>query len=197
MTDFNLFELQQKHPLESETYKLSRHEEALEGADWEWWLTSPGLRFGLRIQAKLLKTDSLRYEKLNYKISSGNRQIDVLIQKAVNGRYGPTFPLYVLYNFWDKTKYYPKWLCQTSRKDIRLLGCGIVEARALKTILDQHGNKLENISDFMYPWSCLVCCRGYSMNPNGSPLPIRAFDFLSQVYGKRRFSGRSRKIRGE
>jgi hypothetical protein len=182
-TDFNLFELTRRHPLQIETIKFSKRKEGKEGADWEWWLVSPGTRLGLRVRAKKLSPKTLRYKDLNYITPSGYRQIDLLIRKAINGKYGSTLPMYVLYNFWDCSTYFAPWLCMSRKRDIRLLGCGIVDARALIPIVNQGKDQLQDVANMMYPWSCLICCTGYSADPNAH-LTYRAFDFLQNVFGK-------------
>lgn len=169
--------------MQIETIKFSKRKEGKEGADWEWWLVSPGTRLGLRVQAKKLDPKTLRYKDLNYITPSGTRQIDLLIRKAINGKYGRTLPIYVLYNFWDCDMYYAPWLCKSHKRDVRLLGCGIVDARALISIVNQGKDRLQDVADMMYPWSCIICCKRYSTYPNAH-LTYRAFDFLQHIFGK-------------
>lgn len=180
ITDLNLLELQHKHPLDIITVKFDKPQESIEGADWEWGLISSSRYMGLRIQAKKIRSRTLCYPKLDYVTPGGSRQIDELINRAKKDS-PPKVPFYVLYNYWDRNNYRARWLCPLRRRDIRMLGCGIVEARALRTVVNQGKKRLFDIDGMMYPWSCLMCCRVYSSGYKA--LPDRAFDFLSNVFG--------------
>lgn len=178
ITDFSLLELQYKHSSEIQTFKFSKPVESSEGADWEWWLLSAGHFLGLRVQAKKIHSQTLTYPYLNYQPrGQSTRQVDALINKALNTIY-PKLPVYVLYNFWNCNNYYAPWFCSNHRRDVRMLGCSIVDARAIRAIIDKGQNRLEDIVNIMYPWSCPLCCQGSSGN---TALPFRAFDFLSKT----------------
>jgi hypothetical protein len=178
ITDFNLLELQKRHCHDIHTYKYSKQKESRYGADWEWWLTSNGWFLGLRVQAKKIQPKTLSYPYLNHLTPTGVRQIDALITQSAAASH-LKIPIYVFYNFWDCSQYHAPWPCTFRKRNIRALGCGIVEARALRTIIDQGKNGLKDIARMMYPWSCPICCWKYSGNKT---LPFRAFDFLSKVF---------------
>lgn len=178
ITDVNLQELQRSHPQEIRTRKCSRHVESINGADWEWWLHSHDWWLGLRVQAKKIDPQRLIYRNLDKK-SRTNRQIELLTDKALRNQ-PPMIPVYVLYNYWDVRKHDPPWHCGTYAKMIEMLGCSICHAMSLKHIMDQGFMDLEMISGQMYPWSCLVCCHGFSEADNG--LPKRALDFLRGAF---------------
>lgn len=174
ITDFNLIELQCRHPSEIRTQKFSKHRESLVGADWEWWLGSKGFWLGLRVQAKKLDPSALTYPELDKQNENG-MQIDLLIQNALTNT--PKFiPLYVFYNYWNVDGFDPGWRCQTYPKSNEMMGCSLSYAGDVKEILDRGSKALQDISRVMYPWSCLVCCKGYLTTENGD-LPNRAFDF--------------------
>lgn len=180
ITDFNLLELQSKHPYEIRTQKFSRLRESKVGADWEWWLGSQGIWLGLRIQAKKLNFMTLSYSELDKKNKYG-QQIDLLIRCAFNNT-PKLVPLYVFYNYWDVSVFDPPWLCGTYSKCLSMLGCGLTYAEYIKKILNNGSKSLKDISQVMYPWSCLVCCKGYSRE-NGN-LPNRTFDFIVGAFRK-------------
>ena len=179
ITDFSLLELQVKHPYEIKTQKITKRREARIGTDWEWWLTSGGSWLGLRVQAKKISPASLSYQNIDKKTKHG-RQIELLIKHSKSQL--PMIPIYVFYNYWDIDQFDPTWLCGTYSKLPEMLGCGVSHAISVKSILDQGSNKLKDIANMMYPWSCLVCCQGFS-EENGK-LPFRAFDFLFGAFKK-------------
>jgi len=182
ITDLNLLELQVKHPTEIRTQKFSKQKEALEGADWELWLTSGGSWLGFRVQAKKLDRDSLEYPELGHVVkSSGKRQVDLLIEHAVNSSDKiKRIPLYVFYNYWKKNRFNPSWLCGSYSFSYEMLGCGMAYAEHVRNILNGHSNRLKDVSEVMYPLSCLVCCNGYSQDV----LPKRARTFVTNAFGR-------------
>ena len=180
ITDFALLELQSRHPHEIKTRKFSRYEESLEGADWEWWLTSRNFWLGLRVQAKKIEPKNLEYPTLDKTNNQGNRQIDLLIDNAI-GANPRMIPAYVFYNYWDLNRLDPEWLCGAYPKTPQLLGCGLSHAMAVRGILLNRSKKLKDLTTVMYPWSCIVCCREYSQNGRFD-LPYRAFDFLAGAF---------------
>jgi len=178
ITDFNLLELEQRHQHEIITRKFNRRRERQEGADWEWWLVSPGLFLGLRIQAKKIDSQTLNYPHLGYSTPNGH-QIDILIKEAVRSS-PPKIPMYVLYSYWDHTTFYAAWPCRSHRRDIRMFGCSIVEARALRSKIHQGKTGLADIDYLLHPWSCMICCNRPS--PHKTALSLRSFNFISETF---------------
>lgn len=174
ITDYNLLDLQIKHPDELQTRKIARKREARIGADWEWWLGSDSLWIGLRVQAKRIDLQNFIYRNLN-KTNIYGRQIDLLIKNSINNN-PPMIPIYVFYNYWNDNVFDPPWLCQTYPKSVQMLGCSISHAIYVKAILDKGSEKVQDVMRAMYPWSCLVCCRGFSKE--NKVLPYRTVDFL-------------------
>ena len=189
ITEINLTELKTKHPLVISTDEYNRKEESRIGADWAWdfWFGSGKFWLGLSIQAKKLYQGTLRYEGLNYKPNKSSiRQIDQLIQNALNGN-PPKIPLYVFYNYWNRKKFQTPWLCGSFPKLIEMLGCSVCEARTVRAVLDTKGDKLKEIAKYIYPWSCLVCCRGFARRRTGKQdvgLPIRTLEFINGAFGQ-------------
>lgn len=178
ITDWNLLKLQVNHPHEIRTQKFTKPVEGREGADWEWWLGEDDLWLGLRVQAKRIDSDQLRYQYLNHKTRYGN-QADLLIDYAGKSQ-PPRIPVYVFYNYWDSDKFDPHWLCPAHPKKLEMLGCGVVEATLVRSILARGHDDIQTLSSVMYPWSCLVCCQGFSRGDYR--LPFAAFRFLSSAF---------------
>jgi len=183
ITDINLLDLQINHPNEITTKKFKKNEEARIGADWEWWIGSDDFWLPLRVQAKIVDPTTLRYPHLGYKSpNSPLRQIDLLIKYSLNDT-PPRIPIYVFYNYWNVNRFDPPWLCCSYSKSLEMIGCGISEAISVKTILDQHSDMVKDIANIMYPWNCVVCCKGFFTE--NEKLPFRAFNFFSGAFGKR------------
>jgi len=180
ITDFVLLELQYRHPYEIITQKYTKRQESQTGCDWEWWFTSGVNWLGLRIQAKKLDSNNLEYPELD-KVNKYGRQVDLLISNALQSQ-PKRVPLYVFYNYWDNSKYtLASWNCGTYPRDVEMLGCGLVDALRIKNVLNTGSKLLKDIAPSMYPWSCLVCCLGYSRNKDD--LPTRAFNFIMGAFG--------------
>jgi len=185
ITEMNLTELQIKHPIAIKTQTYSKPKESKTGADWDWdlWLGSANLWIRLGIQAKKLNQQTLRYKSLNYKPkNSPLRQIDLLIQHSINSN-PRKIPMYVFYNYWDRKIFNAPWLCGTLPRSIEMLGCAVSEATTIRTILNRKSDKLKDIANVMYPWSCLVCCKGFSKKKNMG-LPLRSFNFITGAFGQ-------------
>jgi len=178
ITDFNLLELQYKHPTEIKTQKYSRVRENVVGADWEWWFTSGGYWLGLRVQAKKLDERSMTYPEVDSTDKRGRRQIDVLIREALAST-PKRIPMYVFYNCWDKKAFRPRWKCLSYRQNYEMLGCGISHAAPILQIVNRNSKSIRDVSRHMYPWSCLLCCRGFSPS---NVLPERIRDFIFRAY---------------
>src|ERR1700733_5228617 len=64
VTDNFLLDVQTAHPMEVATFQFKKPEEAITGADWEWWLTDGRKWVGLLIQAKILNPKSNLYSAI-------------------------------------------------------------------------------------------------------------------------------------
>jgi len=181
ITDTLLLYLASRHPNKIKTQKYTKFQESKTGADWEWWITSSSSIqnqwLGLRIQAKIIDVETLEYPHLDYRTSQGQLQVDVLISSAINS--SPSrVPLYVFYNYWDIRQFRPPWLCGSYPFTISMLGCGVSTAWYVRSCLRNGNKSVQTIASQMYPWSCLVCCRGFA---NG-PLPLRVLGFIQNAF---------------
>jgi len=176
ITDMHVIELKARHPMEVKTTTFSKRREARTGADWQWWFTNKAKSswFGVRVQAKILKFVSNRYEALHYK-----SQTSVLISDAAkNGLY----PLYCFYSQWPlATAIHPKQ-CGTFPNAPESYGCSLVDAHTISSIkASPNSDSLVSIMAVAYTWSCLVCCNGGQVGAPDSDLPGRVRGFLDGV----------------
>lgn len=176
VTDKNIVEIKALHPREIKTTTFSRRREARTGADWEWWFTNRthSSWFGVRVQAKILKFASNRYEALNYK-----NQTAVLIADA--RRHG-LYPLYCFYSHWPLSTSIHPTQCSTFPNTPESYGCSLVDAHTINSLKTSRDlDSLAKIMAMAYPWSCLVCCNGARMTGSGGDLPQRVKTFLGDV----------------
>jgi hypothetical protein len=140
--------------------KHYRGREARTGADWEWWVGSPGAYIGLRVQAKILNAASLEYASLYSSRKNALVQVDKLIDGATNAPQ-PLFPVYAFYNYWWSSGLYPaRWTCPRPTTDSTSAGWTLASAYDVRDHLAswRPSKKLYDLSRFMYPVSCLFCC---------------------------------------
>ncbi|HST47723.1 DUF6615 family protein [Jatrophihabitans sp.] len=95
ITDHNLFELDRRCT-GVEVYKFYHREEALNGADFEWYIGDAADGWiGIRFQAK--KLDDEAYLGLGHRVGT-QRQYDILLKAAAADG---LWPLYCFYNGWS------------------------------------------------------------------------------------------------
>lgn len=170
VTDDFLLEVQEAHPAEVSTFQFNKHQEAIIGADWEWWLTDGRKWAGLLIQAKILNPKSNLYSAIKHNVR-GRPQIDIILQQAAHKGIPA---LYFLYNHTRLRLSDLNWNCRSTDPQIEQLGCTVAHAAALKPLVKQGGVGIVTLGAIAVPLRCLVCCRGH-VGPNQSPsLPARA-----------------------
>ena len=96
ITDYRLLEMKRELGKIIEIEKFTRTEEGQNGADWEWWILGAVNAFGMRIQAKRLYLDSMRYMAM--RPPHGPTQASKLIQDALTHN---LYPLYCFYNYYN------------------------------------------------------------------------------------------------
>jgi hypothetical protein len=148
--------------------QFSGRQEGKTGADWEWWLTDAGGRrwFGMRIQAKVLSTESHSYKELKY-APGGKLQIERLVETAEDSPNKP-YPAYCFYNFWPTSAESPAWPCGSYPETLESWGCAIADAYALLPLVRAGQISLQAVGPHERPWRCLVCCSGYFRALHGS-----------------------------
>ncbi|HEV2499133.1 MAG TPA: DUF6615 family protein [Terriglobia bacterium] len=152
ITDFLLLRLGMSLKNKIVIKKFSRQDESKTGADWEWWFVDDSKVFGLRVQAKRLKTDGK--QRCYRELKSG--QAKKLIQRAESER-PACFPIYCFYNppifpdlFWQPDC----WLAMMPGP----CGCTIADARFVQKALTAGKKDLATILPGSCPLWCLVCC---------------------------------------
>ncbi|GAI39563.1 unnamed protein product, partial [marine sediment metagenome] len=100
-------------------------------------------------------------------------------------------PLYIFYNYWIKGTFNPIWLCGSYNKAPTMLGCGVAYAETVRHIFDNVSNGLKDLTNIMYPWSCLVCCT--MGKQQSTDLVTRALSFTRELLA----SGFSQEIPNE
>lgn len=139
LTDQVLLELARSHPCEIAIRKFTKHEEGTRtGADWEWWFGDRTSWFGMRVQAKVLDAQSLRYASLSHRVRKSKKlQADLLLQDA---RKHDLFPLYCLYNYWTPDSVVFPWSCGSRPQAPDLLGCALAEEACTEVPADNGRN---------------------------------------------------------
>ena len=93
ITETNLLEIRRRHPQRIRLEMFTKHQESLNGADWEWHLVGRRLTLKMRVQAKRLqRNDVLR---IRHKVgSTGKQQRDLLINQALADGMKPVYCIY-------------------------------------------------------------------------------------------------------
>lgn len=93
LTDWMLYDLSRRCS-RLRYYALTRYEESLIGADWEWWILARHYAYRFRVQAKKLKSKADNYSSIAYSNKKG-MQIELLLQAAKDDG---AFPIYMFYS---------------------------------------------------------------------------------------------------
>jgi len=141
--------------------QTSKHKESIQGTDWEWWVGNSKigwLRYA--VQAKKLDYKTGRYASLKHHVglrSNQQFQHDILKMYSLKNN---AIPLYVFYNYIDKSNYSPYWQCQQPI-NIPMLGCTITPLKNIINALGTHGarsfDEMHKLKETI-PLSCLVDC---------------------------------------
>ncbi|EMV2055921.1 TPA: hypothetical protein NJ473_004431 [Vibrio parahaemolyticus] len=170
ITDFLVLNIKKFGGTKLIVESFTRHKESLNGADWEWWFTGPsGKWLGMRIQAKVLKLHTEKYEHLHHKNKNG-QQVDLLVQDAVKGN---MIPAYCMYTNWDPKKYDTPWKCRTHKTSVRHYGTALLSTKKVKAYQVNNETRLSQIINDLKPMHCIFCCSGHG----GSDLPSRALSY--------------------
>ncbi|MCW5318833.1 hypothetical protein GTQ43_35840 [Nostoc sp. KVJ3] len=133
----------------------TKKENAITGADWEWWFIQQNSFFGTVVQAKVLLRNLIY--SINQSDTNGYPQIQRLLNYAIH--YQVT-PLYCFYNYWIPGTQSPNWFCHSFGNRSELWGCTLADA--LNTLL-LHQRKRHSVKDLLpisVPWHCVACCPG-------------------------------------
>lgn len=158
LTELNLVELVLGGGGQIRVFPFTKHVEARNGADWEWWVRGvSGAWVGMRVQAKVLDARTDAYDHLWYS-KAGVLQIDRLITAALAGPV-PRFPLYMLYNNWDPATRSLPWSCGGRRYwAARAMGCAVAAATTLRPLQKRKdGKQAVHVLELSTPFHCLFC----------------------------------------
>lgn len=161
ITSYNLMRLVAATP-SVVAEKHTRPREARSGADWEIWVGRPGAYVGFRVQAKLLRHESMTYPALYRSLSRATAQADKLISQAVaetfRGRIA-LYPLYCFYNWWPPSEAVQLLhSCAATAAAPRLTGWTVAGARSVvRSLSAVPSNRVRDLCQLMIPISCLFC----------------------------------------
>lgn len=172
ITDWNCLELKLNHSKEVTTRTYNKHEEGINGADWEWWFTGKsGKWLGYRIQAKIIHFQSDKFEHLFYKKGKTSQSTKLINNAKKNN----CIPLYCCYAHWPNNSVTPQWKCQSFKFSKKSYGCSLLPIKDYLTLCKNKKNEQKSVIPVAFPWHCLVCCTGFG----GTDLPTRSFNFYS------------------
>ena len=93
ITETNLLEIRRRHPQRVRLKMFAKHQEALNGADWEWHIVGRRRTLKMRVQAKRLQRNHLL--KVKHRVaSSGKQQRQLLIDTALTDGMKPLYCIY-------------------------------------------------------------------------------------------------------
>ena len=93
ITEINLLEIRRRHPTRTVLQAFSKHQEARNGADWEWHIVGRRRTLKMRVQAKRVQRNDVL--KIKHAIdSTGKQQRDVLVDHAQADALKPVYCIY-------------------------------------------------------------------------------------------------------
>lgn len=175
-TDINILDLKDRHPTEIHSRVYNKHEEGVNGADWQWWLTNWSMTkwLGLRVQAKILNLESDTFAHLHYK-SYKSKIYQSKKLKRESAKAG-LIPLYCFYIHEEPVPQVRQRQCGSFAYSPESYGCSLASLSHVEALRTAIKNDRESVMQGAIPWHCLVCCSGYG----GDDLPSRAWALLQQ-----------------
>lgn len=153
VTDFLIINLRRWKPSDVYIKTFTRSEEVTTGSDWEWWFTGPsGKWLGMRIQAKVIKLSTSRYEHLDYKRGAQREQ---LIKDAKKHK---MIPAYCLYTNWPAHEH--KILKKQSKRATfrrTVYGAALLSVDDAATLQTSNYKSLEQAMPYLRPLQELFC----------------------------------------
>ena len=150
ITDWMLYRLSEKLPMFKYKQFTRKEENAITGADWEWWILTPNGSFGARIQAKRLRGHSNNLKALTY-TRGPKSQLDTLLDNARD------VGLPAFYAFYSGNRHVSK--CSQLYSDG---GIHLVAAKTIESEIDMPASYVKisdsDIIGWGVPLSCLFCC---------------------------------------
>ena len=156
ITDLNILEFMRQHPTQVKSCTFNKHEEGINGADWEWWFTSANRTnwIGFRLQAKVIDLKAQHFRHLHYRSKKDRHyQCDKLIADSLN-QTPPRIPLYCFYTFAPNTTRHHSRHALT----MPAYGASLLSAFTVHYLrVDGHKHDLASLLPHFQPWSILAC----------------------------------------
>jgi hypothetical protein len=189
-TDHNFLHLERQHAFQSRMWLFSGSDEALTGADVEWWVGDGSGYVRMLVQAKRLNRKG-RYAEVGRNIGKSTiRQVDRLMDICERGvpteprgmNYIGLTPVYLLYNGATAHLSAPADLCKHPDVGMKQRGCIIAHARSIQALLGPRRHSLPNseVAAWTMPWRCLLCC------PHLAGAPAHRIATMLRVSGSRK-----------
>lgn len=195
ITESNLLELRRRHPQHIRLEMFTKHQEAKNGADWEWHIIGRRLSFKMRVQAKRLQKDGVLRVRHMVK-STGKEQRELLIDHAQAENMKAVYCIYC------SERQRRIWTEGVAHGGIRPYQTGCLLADALD--VPASTRSLREIEDKCIPWHFLFdpvtylhaeAEEGPSAEQNISyvvsaiaPLSISVADFRDRDFAERRWN---------
>ncbi|MFV2022888.1 hypothetical protein [Micromonospora sp. LOL_023] len=163
-TDNALLELATQHRSQIKIHRFASHEEAQNGADWEWWIRDQHRYIGFRIQAKRAhpRTGRIALDQPAAGTAPFDKQVEAFVERC---RADNISGLYCIYSDWQ-----PKRLglagpgpCPHGPADVAQWGCTVVLAETALRLATSGQCDAETVLGAGMPWYHLVCSTGESM----------------------------------
>lgn len=146
ITETNLLEIRRRYPQRIHLETFAKHQEALNGADWEWHLVGQRLTLKMRVQAKRLQRNNVL--RIRHRVrSTGNQQRDLLINEALADGMKPVYCIYCSEpqrSLWRQPQFPNGFTAYQS-------GCLIADASDVPL----NTRHLSEIEEFCIPWHFL------------------------------------------
>lgn len=157
LTESNLLKLKRRHPRTIAIQSFKKHEEVINGADWEWWFVSRQdmTGFPIRVQAKKQQRNTHEFGRLleHQAPKAPMSQIDALIEHAQQDEMVPLHCFYLN----EQTLVSPgsTFLSQFKASGTKHeFGCWTALSVEIKKA---QRKSLNGLKSMIVPWHILVC----------------------------------------
>ena len=146
ITETILLEIRRRHPERTVLQMFSKHQEAMNGADWEWHIVGQRRTLKMRVQAKRVQCNHVL--KIKHTVGlSGNQQREILINRAQADGLKPVYCIYCTEP--QRSKW--KQRLEPSAAYSYQTGCLLADAHDVPL----HTNRLSDIEHNSIPWHFL------------------------------------------
>lgn len=156
-TDLNILELRKSGLSDVFAVQLTKGQEAIYGADWEWWVGDPSSGwFHYVVQAKKLELSTASYRSLRH-ICKDGRSPDTQLERLE--QFAKTYDACPIYCFYNGGIEDPAARVTCTERRPKQYGCTIASLAAVKPAHKKHARKwYENIhrGELVHPWRCIV-----------------------------------------